>query len=56
MKILYFNYIEFVIGEAVDAAFAKDLYKGYRSRFTDMKLSPEIFIQNMSINFPSNIL
>ncbi|GAA5082614.1 hypothetical protein GCM10023210_00160 [Chryseobacterium ginsengisoli] len=37
MKILYFNYIEFVIGQAVDATFAKDLYEGYRIRFIDIK-------------------
>lgn len=39
MKTVYFNYIEYVIGQAVDAIFEKDLYDAYKVRFNEIKES-----------------
>ncbi|VXC58538.1 conserved hypothetical protein [Chryseobacterium sp. 8AT] len=37
MKIIYYNYVEYVIGQAIDAIFAKDLYDAYKARFNEIK-------------------
>jgi len=51
MKTLYYNYIEYVIGQAADAAFAKDLYEGYRIRFIDIKeILVMIMLQNKDLD------
>jgi hypothetical protein len=39
MKIIYYNYIEYVIGQAVDAIFAKDFFDAYKIRFNGIKES-----------------
>ncbi|WP_411812460.1 hypothetical protein ACLB9Y_04905 [Chryseobacterium scophthalmum] len=38
-KTIYFNYIEYVIGQAVDAIFDKDLDNAYKVRFNEIKES-----------------
>lgn len=38
-KTIYFNYIEYVIGQAVDATFDKDLDNAYKVRFNEIKES-----------------
>jgi hypothetical protein len=39
MKTINFNYIEYVIGQAVNATFENDLYNAYKIRFTEIKES-----------------
>lgn len=38
-KTIYFNYIEYVIGQAVDATFDKNLDNAYKVRFNEIKES-----------------
>jgi len=49
MKTVYFNYIEYVIGQAVDAIFEKDLYDAYKVRFNEIKES--VLKQNINLFF-----
>lgn len=37
MKTIYFSDIQYVIGQAVDAVFEKDLYHAYNIRFNEIK-------------------
>ena len=37
MKTIYFNYIEYIIGQAVDAIFEQDFYHAYKVRFAEIK-------------------